>query len=68
MQFLHSIWKILHLTEYFYTGTARGARNNYQVWTGSIGPLPLKLFQKIMCFGTQRPELQKPYRLAQALF
>ena len=32
MQFLRSIWKILHLTEYFYTGTARGARNNYQVW------------------------------------
>ena len=31
MQFLRSIWKILHLTEYFYTGTARGARNNYQV-------------------------------------
>ena len=32
MQFLRSIWKILHLTEYFYTGTAHGARNNYQVW------------------------------------
>ena len=32
MQFLFSIWKILHLTEYFYTGTAHGARNNYQVW------------------------------------
>ena len=31
MQFLRSIWKILHLTECFYTGTARGARNNYQV-------------------------------------
>ena len=26
-----SIWKILHLREYFYTGTAHGARNNYQV-------------------------------------
>ena len=34
MQFLCSIWKILHLTEYFYTGTAHGARNNYQVWEG----------------------------------
>ena len=33
MQFLYSIWKMLHLTEYFYTGTAHGARNNYQVWT-----------------------------------
>ena len=33
MQFLCSIWKILHLTEYFYTGTAHGARNNYQVCT-----------------------------------
>ena len=31
MQFLCSIWNILHLTEYFYTGTAHGARNNYQV-------------------------------------
>ena len=31
MQFLCSIWKILHLTEYFYTGTAHGACNNYQV-------------------------------------
>ena len=31
MQFLCSLWKILHLTEYFYTGTAHGARNNYQV-------------------------------------
>ena len=26
-----SIWKILHLTELFYTGTARGARDKYQV-------------------------------------
>ena len=34
MQFLCSIWKILHLTEYFYTGTAHGARNNYQVCCG----------------------------------
>ena len=32
MQFLRSIWKILHLTEYFYTGTARGARDKYEVW------------------------------------
>ena len=32
MQFLYSIWKILHLTEYFYTGTAHGARDNYEVW------------------------------------
>ena len=31
MQFLRSIWKILHMTEYFNTGTARGARNKYQV-------------------------------------
>ena len=35
MQFLRSIWKILHMTEYFYTGTARGARNKYQVWVGA---------------------------------
>ena len=51
MQFLCSIWKILHLTENFYTGTAHGARNNYQVcsrcgmsspltgWTGSPSDL-----------------------------
>ena len=32
MQFLCSIWKILHQTEYFYTGTTHGARNNYQIW------------------------------------
>ena len=32
MQFLYSIWKMLHLTEYFYTGTAHGARDNYEVW------------------------------------
>ena len=31
MQFLCLIWKILHLTEYFCTDTAHGARNNYQV-------------------------------------
>ena len=32
--FLRSIQKILHLTELFYTGTARGARDKYQVWLG----------------------------------
>ena len=31
MQILCSILKILHLTKYSYTGTAHGARNNYQV-------------------------------------
>ena len=31
MQLLHSILKVLHLREYFYTGTAHGARNKYQV-------------------------------------
>ena len=31
MQFLYSIWKIFHPSEYFYMGTAHGARNNYQV-------------------------------------
>ena len=38
MPFLRSIWKILHLTGYFYTGTARGARNNYQVWLHCTSP------------------------------
>ena len=28
----HSIWKILHRTEFFYTGAARGARDKYEVW------------------------------------
>ena len=37
MQFLPAIWKILHMTKYFYTGTARGARNNYQVWVLYFG-------------------------------
>ena len=35
---LHSIWKILHLTELFYTGTARGARDKYQVCEGTKSP------------------------------
>ena len=30
--FLHSIWKNLHLTEFFYTGTACGACDKYEVW------------------------------------
>ena len=33
MQFLRSILKISHLTEYFYTGSVRGARDEYQVCT-----------------------------------
>ena len=34
--FSRSIWKMLHLTEFFYTGAARGARDKYQVWTQGI--------------------------------
>ena len=30
--FLRSSWKMLHLTEFFYTGATRGARDKYQVW------------------------------------
>ena len=30
--FSHSIWKNLHLTENFYTGTACGACDKYEVW------------------------------------
>ena len=35
MHFFHSIWKNLHLTENFYTGTACGACDKYEVcvWT-----------------------------------
>ena len=29
--FSRSIWKILHLIDFFYTGTARGARDKYEV-------------------------------------
>ena len=29
----HSIWKILHRTEFFYRGAARGARDKYEVCT-----------------------------------
>ena len=49
MQFLRSIWKILHLTEYFYTGTAHGARNNYQVCVNAYrcDPSDQKLDQMI---------------------
>ena len=32
MHFFHSIWKNLHLTENFYTGTACGAGDKYEVW------------------------------------
>ena len=33
MHFFHSIWKNLHLTEIFYTGTACGACDKYEVYT-----------------------------------
>ena len=36
MQFFHPIWKNLHLTENFYTGIARGARDKYEVCLGPI--------------------------------
>ena len=36
---LRSIWKILHRTEFFYTGTARGARDKYEVWMGQTGQM-----------------------------
>ena len=46
MQFLCSIWKILHLTEYIYTGTAHGARNNYQVCRS----VALDILKKVLSF------------------
>ena len=33
MQFFHPIWKNLHLTEFFYTGTACGVCDKYEVWS-----------------------------------
>ena len=32
--FLHSIWKNLHLTEFFYTDTVCGVCDKYEVWIG----------------------------------
>ena len=32
VNFWCSFWKNLHLTEKIYTGTARGARDKYEVW------------------------------------
>ena len=54
MQFSRSIWKILHLTEYFYTGTARGARNNYQVCTI---PCNTMKYHAIPYLGRLKPQL-----------
>ena len=42
MHFFHSIWKNLHLTEIFYTGTACGACDKYEVCTGGKGGLMLR--------------------------
>ena len=36
MHFFHSIWKKLHLTEIFYTGTAGGAGDKYEVWVKTV--------------------------------
>ena len=36
MQFFHPIWKNLHLTENFYTGTAGGAGDKYEVWCENV--------------------------------
>ena len=51
MQLMCSIWKILHLTEYFYTGTAHGARNNYQV-CDSLTDLLTYLLTRVKCRAT----------------
>ena len=34
---LRYIWKNLHLPKKIYTGTARGARDKYQVWIKALG-------------------------------
>ena len=38
--YLRSIWKILHWTDFFYTGTARGARDKYEVCTALLSLCP----------------------------
>ena len=57
MQFLFSIWKILHLTEYFYTGTAHGARNNYQVCMATRAPVQHKYKDSRKYLGVFRDKL-----------
>ena len=36
--FLRSIWKILHQTEFFYTGAGCGACDKYEVWACQVRP------------------------------
>ena len=43
MQFFHPIWKNLHLTEIFYTGTACDACDKLKVWLYSLYSTCMKL-------------------------
>ena len=52
------MWKILHLTEYFYTGTAHGARNNYHVCTHSLFSLSRFRGEGSRKFGKKLPILR----------
>ena len=58
MHFFHSIWKNLHLTENFYTGTARGARDKYEVCLYQPGfdriPTFCKIFQTLNLSGAHQ--------------
>ena len=48
--FSHSIWKNLHLTENFYTGTACGACDEYAVWLWmDVMVMFLEVIQQVVC-------------------
>ena len=47
--FFHSIWKNLHLTENFYTGTACGACDKYEVWIVPSCPFSKKIIISSYC-------------------
>ena len=50
MQFFHPIWKNLHLTENFYTGTACGACDKYAVWLWmDVMVMFLEVIQQVVC-------------------
>ena len=47
--FFHSIWKNLHRAKKYYTSTACGACDKYEVWSGSqkyLGKILLTKFEK----------------------
>ena len=54
--FLRSILKILHRTDFFYTGTACGACDNYEVWLDLVSPAPISSVKGHPSGPTKRPQ------------